>query len=149
MSKDGLAAVERQVKARFEAKDAFEPVSDPLPRRDPAHPHRRWGDILRAIHTRQRDVATYDALCEQTQLSAQDCLVVATMRKMRRKAHEALTWVDRGLALEKKQPHGSMAGHDLATLKRELLTKLGRHRDALEGAWAAFFENPTRSATRT
>ena len=143
MSKDGLAALERQVKVRFEAKDAVEPASNHLSRGEAAHLHRRWGDILRAIYTRQRDVAAYVALCEQTQLSAQDCLVVATMLKMRRKPQEALAWVDRGLALEKKQPHGSMAGHDLATLKRELLTKLGRHHDALEDAWAAFLENPS------
>ena len=143
MSKDGLAALERQVKVRLDAKDAVEPASYYLPRRNPAHPHRRWGDILRAIYTRQRDAAAYVALCEQTQLSAQDCHVVATMFKMRRKPHEALAWVDRGLGLETKQPHGSMAGHDLATLKRELLTKLGRRRDALEDAWAAFHENPS------
>jgi uncharacterized Zn finger protein len=50
--------------------------------------------------------------------------------------------VDRGLAVEKKHPHGSMAGHALATMKRELLTRLGRSRDALEEAWAEFREDP-------
>ena len=143
MSKDGLAAFERQVKARFESTDAVEEASDGAPRRDPAYPRRRRGDILRAIYSRQRDVRAYVALCEQTQLSAQDCLAVAAMLKTRRRRDEALAWVDRGLALEKTHPHGSMAGHDLVTLKRELLTKLGRHRDALEDAWAAFREGPS------
>jgi len=34
--------------------------------------------------------------------------------------------VDRGLTLDKQQPLGSAAGHDLARMKRELLAKLGR-----------------------
>jgi uncharacterized Zn finger protein len=142
MSKDGLAAFERQVKARSEAKDAVEQASDHAPRRDHAYPRRRWGEILRAIYTRQRDVRAYVALCEQTQLSASDCLAVGTMLKTRRKRDEALAWVKRGLALDKKDPHGSMAEDGLVTLKRELLTKLGRHREALEDAWAAFREEP-------
>ena len=52
--------------------------------------------------------------------------------------------MDRGLGLEKKHPYGSMAGYQLAKLKRELLTKLGRHRDALEDAWAEFGKDPSR-----
>jgi hypothetical protein len=55
MSKDGLAAFERQVKSRFEATDAAKEASAHAYRRDPAHPRRRRGDILRAIYSRQRD----------------------------------------------------------------------------------------------
>jgi len=139
MSTDGLAAFERQVKARFEATDAVEEASEHASRRDPAYPRRRRGDILRAIYTRQRDVRAYVALCEQTQLSAQDCLAVAAMLTTRRHRDEALAWVDRGLALEKTtHANASMARHDLVRLRRELLTKLGRHGDAIEDAWAAF-----------
>jgi hypothetical protein len=50
MNKDGLAAFERQVKARFDAKNAAEQASDPA-HRDPAHARRRRGEILRAIYT--------------------------------------------------------------------------------------------------
>ncbi len=140
MNKDALAVFARQVRARFEAKDATGPASDRVPRRAPAHASHRWGEILRAIYTQQRDVRAYVALCEQTPLSAQDCLAVATMLKARRQRDAALAWVERGLAVGKGHPHGSMAGHDLATLKRDLLTKLGRSRDALEDAWAEFRE---------
>lgn len=98
---------------------------------------------LCAIYTQQRDVRAYVALCERSELSVQDCLAVATMLKTRRQRDEALAWVDRGLAVEKGHPHGSTAGHDLAKLKRELLTKLGRRRDALEEAWAEFREDPS------
>ena len=141
MNKDGLAAFERQVKARFDAPDAAEPALAPA-HGNPAHARRRRGEILRAIYTQQRDVRAYVALCEQIEPSAQDCLAVATMLRTRRKRDEALAWVDRGLAMEKKHPHGSMAGHDLATMRRELLTRLGRIRDALEEAWAEFREDP-------
>ncbi len=143
MDKDGLAAFAREVRARFDAKNAPQQASDRAHRRDPAYARRRWGEVLRAIYVRQRDVRAYVALCEQTELSAQDCLAVATMLKTRRKRDEALAWVDRGLAAEKTHPHGSMAGHDLTKLKRELLTKLGRSRDALEAAWAEFDEAPS------
>jgi hypothetical protein len=143
MNKEGLAAFERQVRAQFDATDAAEPASDRAHRRDPAYARRRWGEVLRAIYTQQRDVQTYVALCVKTEISARDCLVVATMLKTRRKRDEALAWVDRGLVVEKTHPHGSMAGHDLAKLKRELLTKLGRSRDALEDAWAEFREHPS------
>ena len=141
MNKDGLAAFERQVKARFDAPDAAEPALAPA-HENPAHARRRRGEILRAIYTQQRDVRAYVALCEQIEPSAQDCLAVATMLRTRRKRDEALAWVDRGLAVEKKHPHGSMAGHDLAKMRRELLTRLGRSRDALEEAWAEFREDP-------
>jgi len=143
MSKDGLAALERQVRARFEAKAAAERPSDHADRPDPSYARRCWGDMLRAIYARQRDVRAYVALCEQSELSAQDCLAVATMLMGRRKRDEALAWVERGLAVGKTHPHGSMAGDDLVKLKRELLTKLGRHRDALEDVWAEFREHPS------
>ncbi len=143
MNKDALTVFARQVRARFEAKDATGPASNRGLRRAPADARRRWGQMLRAIYTQQRDVRAYVELCEQTQLSAQDCLAVATMFKARRKRDEALAWVDRGLVAGKGHPHGSMAGHDLAKLKRELLTKLGRSRDALEDAWAEFREAPS------
>ncbi|MBI4564661.1 MAG: hypothetical protein HY716_08240 [Planctomycetes bacterium] len=63
------------------------------------------------------------------------------MLKARRKPDEALAWVTRGLALE-KHPNESGAEYDLAKMKRELLTKLGRGDDALAEAWAEFREDP-------
>ncbi len=62
----------------------------------------------------------------------------------RRKPEEALAWVERGIDLDKKTPHGSMAGHDLAKLKRELLTKLGRGNEALDAAWADYRKHPSK-----
>jgi uncharacterized Zn finger protein len=98
---------------------------------------------LRAVYTRRRDVRAYVALCEQSELSAQDCLAVATMLEAKRNLNEALAWVDRGLTVDKQHPHGSMARYDLAKLKRGVLTKLGRRGDAREEAWTEFREHPS------
>jgi hypothetical protein len=136
MSKASLAAFARHVRARVAG--GVEGKS-----RDADYARRRWGEVLRAIYAAQRDIAAYVELCEETEPSAQDCLAVATLLRGR-KPTEALAWVNRGLALDKKHPHGSMAGHDLAKMKRELLTKLGRGDDALEEAWAEFREHPSK-----
>jgi len=132
LHKKGLAAFERAVKTRFEAADGTEQA------------RRGWSEILRAIYAHQRNVRAYVALCEQTALSSRDCLTLAAMQKARRKPEDALTWVERGLLVAKEQPYESMAGHDLAKLKRELLAKLGRNSEALEAAWAEFQESPDR-----
>ena len=63
MKKESLAAFERQVRARFEATDAAGQASESAHRRDPAYTRRRWGEVLRAIYTQQRDVRAYVALC--------------------------------------------------------------------------------------
>jgi hypothetical protein len=63
MHKDSLAAFGRQVRARFETKDAAAQASDSAHRRDAASMRRRWGEVLRAIYARRRDVRAYVALC--------------------------------------------------------------------------------------
>ena len=60
----------------------------------------------------------------------------------RRRPEEALAWVERGIEIDEKTPHGSIAGLDLAGLKRHLLTKLGRGNEALEAAWAEYRAHP-------
>jgi hypothetical protein len=124
MNRASLAAFSRQVRRRFEGEPGA--VKDKF--RDMQHTRGRWGAVLRAIHVAQNDDAAYIALCEETETTAPDCLVVATLLRAK-KPQEALGWIDRGLDLDKKQPHGSTAGHDLAKLKRELLMKVGRAGD--------------------
>lgn len=139
MNKANLAAFCRQVRRRFEG----EPGTANDKPRDAQYARRRWGEVLRAIHAAQNDVPAYVALCEETETTAQDCLAIATLLRAKR-PEEALAWVDRGLDLDKKHPHGSMAGHDLTKLKRELLAKVGRAGDAREDAWAEFRRHPSK-----
>ena len=113
-------------------------------RRNPDYQRRRCSEILRAIYLRQKNVDAYVALTEVTELTAQDCQAQAMILVARRNSKEALSWVERGLALDKKDPHGFMASDDLAHLKRKLLAKaLGRGDEALEAAWAGYRAHPS------
>ena len=59
------------------------------------------------------------------------------------KPKEALSWVERGFDVDKQTPHGSIASHDLAELKRNLLARLGRGEEALDAAWSDYREHPS------
>jgi len=138
MNRANLLAFARQVRSRFEGN----PVGGGEPgSRNAGHARTRWAEVLRAIYVAQRDVASYVTLCEETSTSTQDCLAVATLLQAR-KPVDALGWVERGLALDRKNTRGSTADYQLTKLKRELLTKVGRGGDALEDAWAEFVRHP-------
>ena len=119
LDKANLAAFVLQVRARFDAAASAAPKTDGTIDDRPDHIRRRYGEILRTLYAAQKDVAAYVALAEETGLSAQDCHAIATLLVTRRKSEEALSWVERGIDLDKKTPHGSMAGHDLADLMRQ------------------------------
>jgi len=142
--KPGLAAFEKQSRARFDAAARAEPAPDGSFRDRPEYVRRRWGEVLRTLYLAQKNVAAYIALAEETGLTARDCHAVATLLASRRRPEEALPWVDRGIDLDRKTPHGSMAAHDLARLKRELLTRLGRGDEALEAVWAEYRKHPSK-----
>jgi hypothetical protein len=142
LDKRGLAAFERCIRERFDGVATVAPRPGGR-QRDPAYLRRRAAEILRAILAEQRNVEGYVALCEATELTPADCLAVAKMLQARRKPADALAWVERGLALEKKHP-SSFADHDLGKLKRDLLLKLGRGDAALDAAWADFKAHPSK-----
>jgi tetratricopeptide (TPR) repeat protein len=133
MDKAALSAFEAQVRARLDGATTGA---------EGGYGRRRWGEILRAIYARRKNVAAYVALCEATDTAPQDCLAIATILRSRGKPTDALSWLDRGLVLARKHPHGSVADHDLVKMKRELLAKVGRVDDALEDAWAEFRAQP-------
>ncbi len=143
-NKAGLAAFEKQVRARFHAAATLSAAPGDSFRRNPDYQRRRCGDMLRTVYFAQKNVDAFVTLSEATGLASKDCHALATMLVARRKPAEALAWVERGLALDKKDPHGSMAGRDLAHLKRDLLTKLGRGNEALDAAWAEFRAHPSK-----
>src|ERR1035437_1200483 len=139
--KAGLAAFERQVRARFEAAATAKPGQPPGHERE--YLRRHCGEVLRTIYLAQKNVAGYVALTTETGLTAEDCHAVATLLVTRRMPDEALAWVERGLALDREHPHGyTMAGHHLTGIHRELLTRLGRGNEAIETAWADFRKHP-------
>jgi uncharacterized Zn finger protein len=144
LDKAGLAAFENSIRARFESAVTAERVSGQSTLRNPAYRRRRSSEMLRTIYLHQKDVDSYGAPCEATELTAQDCRALATMLVARGKPEDALSWVERGCLLGNLAPSGSMASHDLARLKRKLLTKLGRGDEAIQEAWAEFCEHPSK-----
>jgi hypothetical protein len=142
-NKANVAAFVTQVRARFDAAAGAVPKTDGASKDRPDYIRRRFGEILRTLYAARKNVGAYVALAEETGPTAQDCHVVATLLAGRRKPGEAIAWVERGIALDKKAPYGSMAGHDLAKLKKDLLTKLGRGAEALAAAWADYRKHPS------
>jgi len=140
LDKANLAAFATQVRARFDAAANAAQKTDGTHK---DHARRRDGEILRTLYAVQEDVEAYVALAEETGLTAQDCHAVATLLAGRRKSEEALAWVERGIDLDKKTPHGSTADRDLAKLKLELLANLGRGDQSLDAAWADYREYPS------
>src|ERR1017187_1991039 len=131
--KAGRIVFEKLARSRFEAA----PIQ-------PEYNRRRWGTVLRAVYLAQRKVAAYEALAQETGLTAQDCLALATIL-VAGKPSQALEWVERGIDLDRNPPHGSAAGYDLARLQRELLARLGRGNEALDAAWAEYEKHPSKS----
>jgi hypothetical protein len=140
----GLTAFVKQIRARFAAAATPTPRPGEHAGHSPDSARRRWAEILRTLYLRRKNVAAYQALAEETGLTPEDCHALATMLAGRRKAEEALSWVERGIALAKKASSGSMARYDLAALKRALLTSLGRGNEALDAAWAEYREHPSK-----
>jgi hypothetical protein len=141
-NKAHLAAFVTLVRARFDSAAKKTTKEDDKLREHPDYLRRRWGEILRTLYAAQKDVAAYVSLAEETGVTAKDCHAVATLLVSRRKPKEALAWVERGFKVDKETPHGSIASHDLAELKRDLLARLGRGDEALEAAWSDYRKHP-------
>ncbi len=143
-NKANLAAFVSLVRERFEAAGKKRTAKDDekLWKRSD-YLRRHWGEVLRTLYAAQKDVAAYVTLAEETGLTAKDCHAIATLLVSKRKPEEALTWVERGFEVNKEDPHRSMSSHDLAELKRDLLTKLGRGDEALDAAWDDYRKHPS------
>jgi len=140
LGKEGLAALERRVRARFDAGAAAggEPPADPKA----SYARRRQGEVLRAILAKRRDPAAYGALCEATGTSPEDCLQMAKLLQAKRRPEEALAWAERGLGQVEKDPLGRGRAFELSSLRLTLLRRVGRGGMALDEAWAGFREFP-------
>ena len=143
LNRAGLAAFVKQTRARFDAAATSAPRPGEPVGHGPDSIRRRWAAVLRTLYLRRKNVAAYLAFAEAMGLTPEDCHALAKMFAARRKAEEALSWVERGIALAKQAPQGSMVAYDLAALKRVLLVKLGRAKEALDAAWAEYREHPS------
>lgn len=141
LDRTGLEAFESEVRARFDKECAA------LNERKPASPNPSyardgWCRMLKAVYSKQRNIAKYIELTIQTGLTQADCEAIATMFQSRRKPNDALAWVERGLAMEKPNAFGRGVSYKLGEMRRALLVKLGRGGEALDSAWAEFRKEP-------
>ncbi len=142
--KAGAAAFEKRIRARFDAASKAKSAAGESFRDGPEYNRDYWGEVLRALYLERKNVAAYISLAEETGVSPADCHAVATLLVTRRKPDEALAWVERGLDLDKKKPHWSMAAYDLSRLRRDILAKLGRGDEAIESAWVEYRKHPSK-----
>ena len=140
LDKDGLEALGRQVRARFDTAAGSANGSD---ERQADFERRHWGGVLKTLLAARRNVDAYIAFCEETGFEAKDCKIVAEAYRSRRQVQKALDWVERGMEIARSDDGSSIAGLELREMKRALLVKLGRSEDALESAWTEFVEHPS------
>ena len=100
--------------------------------------------MLLNLYLTRNNLAAYVVLSEKTGLTAKHCHAIATMLVARRKLAEALAWVERGIGFDPTRARVDFVGHDLAGLRRVLLSKLGRGGEALESAWAGYRTRPSQ-----
>lgn len=143
LDKAGRAALTAQVEARFEQASQAAQSGEDDARRPPTGRRRRWAEALRTLYAARRNVGAYIRLAEDTGVTPGDCHAVARMLSARGKPAEALSWVERGLALD-EQARGMGAGRELRELQVRLLGKLGRDDEAVATVWAAYRKHPSR-----
>ena len=142
LDKPGLEAFEREVRARFDAAALSARSGKQDPERDYASRH--WGEMLRAVYAQQRAIQKYIDLTAGTGITQADCEAIATLFQAKRRLNDALSWVERGLKIEKRSAFEYSAGDKLSEMRRVLLTKLGRGGEALDSAWAEFQADPSK-----
>lgn len=106
------------------------------------HHHQQWGETLKIIYAVGCDLKSYIFICEETELLPKDCEIIAGLLLSRRKPAEALEWVEKGLKIQKDERLYRGSSYNLDTMKRDILTKLGRSEEALEDAWQNFLKHP-------
>ena len=140
LDKKGLEAFVRQIRPKFESSL----TKDKKQERFPGYARPRWGEALKTFLAGQRNVDAYIALCEQTEIEAKDCKTIGEIYRSRRRPEDALSWVERGLEIARSDSRKSYEEHELCEIKRALLAKLGRPKDALQSAWSEFASHPSK-----
>jgi len=130
LSKQGLNEFAVAIRIRFDAE------------RNKDHHHRQLGETLKTIYAAGRDLKSYVSICEETELLPKDCEIIAGLLLSHRKPAKALEWVEKGLKIQKDGQLYRGSSYNLDTMKRDILTKLGRSEEAQEDAWQNFLKHP-------
>lgn len=139
LDEQGLDALMRQVRARFDAA----PALDEKEKNTGAYTRRRWRNVLKTLLAGLRDVESYIAVCEQTGIEPKDCKIIAELYRSRKRPEAALSWVERGLEVKRAEKKKSFEAPELPGIRRTLLAKLKRSDEALQSAWSEFQDYPS------
>jgi tetratricopeptide (TPR) repeat protein len=149
LNKESVKLFEAAIKSRFE--QAFSAV---LPKKNQRVFDYPWDvrknvSILKVIYVELKNTDDYLALCKKTGTSPTDCENIANIFKVKRKYQNALSWVEKGLNLEKEGNWGNQSSFGLTGLQQDLLNKLGRRKDAFDLAWIEFKKHPSNLSYET
>ena len=124
---------------------ALEPIKNEERRNIDDYPAEAFLPVkaLKSIYLTKQDLKSYQALCERFVLSPKDCENIAALHQEKRRYGQALAWVDKGLAAEKTRRWGNEAAYALSEMRRELLAKTGRKKEAFNHVWNEFKRHPS------
>lgn len=142
LGEEGLAVIEATIRPKYEQRLAHpKPKAD---REDVDEALFRWRALLQDVADARKDVERYIELCQDGTLTAQDCLEIARRLKGVGCLKDALTWLERGIKLDKGER--VLDEIDLPDLRIELLVALGRIDQAQQAAWEEFCRWPRPEA---
>ena len=130
LNEAGLEEFTAAIRARYEAEMKKE------------HHRSLWGGTLKSIYAAGGDFDAYLSICNETELLPVDCETLAEMRLSNGNPAEALKWVEKGLEIESNTQVYRGSSYKLDTMKRDILTRLGRPEEALSDAWRDFSKHP-------
>jgi len=130
-------------------EDRFEEAFTPFTAEEPRHIHdysasvHMAARVLKRSYVGTRNLSAYLTLCERTLPSPKDCENIAEILIAKKRPADALSWVEKGQALEDSRRWGNQGSYRLPSIRQKLLKRLGRSSEARELAWSAFRKHPS------
>ncbi len=100
-------------------------------------------ELAKRVARLDGNAGAYEALCDSAAASPFDALALAEIAIKRNRFEEAATWIERGLNPPPSASASTIPRHDLIALKKSLLRKTGRSREAQDLEWAEFQSRPS------
>ncbi len=108
----------------------------------PGYGRSHWVEVLKELFRAGGNAVGFLALCREEGMETEDFEVLAGIFESRGKPVEALGWLEKGLAFAAREGKGAGGEYRLQSLKKDLLVRLGRVREALALEWEDYKENP-------
>jgi hypothetical protein len=140
LGKPGLAGFERATREALDRPTVYGGAGTTEANRA-SYRRRALQRVLKTIVAARGDADAYVAEVGKD-VSPRDCEVLADLHTKAKRLDDALSWVERGLAIRIGR-HGPDDSYRLPEMKRELLKKLGRDQDALDAVWKEFVAHPS------